>query len=73
MEAHRETFWLNVDIPTRTATLHEFWCPHVFNYAGKKAPANGFWREFSSIDDARDAARIAMPGHTWKECGDCRR
>ncbi len=70
-------YWLNVDIVTKTATLHALGCTHEIDkrdteYKGiGRLKRDGGWLGFTTRDDADRHARANLQGYKVKTCGLC--
>lgn len=70
-------YWLNVDIPTRSCTLHSMGC----TYETKKAETphkglgrlkeHGGWLSFEGPKAAEAYCRAQYPKMDFKKCGRC--
>ncbi|WP_459392700.1 hypothetical protein [Paenibacillus sp. CAU 1782] len=63
-------YWLNVDIVTKTNTIHSADCHHM--QGRKKRSSDGGWTLFDTLAAAREAAKVNIK-HTVKECRHCLR
>ena len=56
-------FWVNVDKPTKTCTIHKSECGHVLKsetpyYKGiRRLKRDGGWLSFASLEEAEDCGR----------------
>ncbi len=70
-------YWLNVDIPTKKATLHALGCKYEIEK--RETPLKGLghlkrdggWLGFASEADADIYARAKLSGYVIKKCGFC--
>lgn len=63
------SFWVNVDYPTRTVTVHAEGCRQA-NRA-KREHARGLWGEFGTLVGAQGAARVFVNVAQIKMCHEC--
>ncbi len=63
------SFWVNVDYPTRTVTVHAEGCRHA--KPAKVGRARGLWGEFGTLAGAQGAARVFVNVAQVKMCNEC--
>ena len=73
------TFWVNVDKPTKTCTIHRRECGHVLKsetpYKGiKRLKRDGGWFSFASAEEAEDYCKREWQtkGYIVQRGGCCR-
>jgi hypothetical protein len=70
-------FWLNVDKPTQTCTLHESDCVHVINKQANQAQEkqeskpDDNWHGFETKEQAEDWYTINFAGFGLIPCAGC--
>ncbi|HEY4554661.1 MAG TPA: hypothetical protein VIG80_15815 [Bacillaceae bacterium] len=68
--------WINVDIPTRTCTVHQSSCSYTrmaetpYKGIGKDL-RDGGWHSFQSAEQAEACQRTKYSDYKYKTCGRC--
>ena len=72
-----EDYWVNVDFPLRSCTLHSFGCIHEIKkadtaYKGiRTLKRDGGWLPFGSEAEAEAYCRAEFPDLAFKRCSRC--